>query len=109
MQHFGRYFSTEYKGNDDVALVTHYPDKGDTCAKISAFFEDSDVETQILYCKQGFENESYAAIQFNEPDEEEYLPDRFVIIENEEQIPHIRFFEYCCVFDGRRRWNCFCN
>ena len=49
------------------------------------------METQILYCKHGFENRDYAAIQFNEPDEEEYLPDRFVIIENEEQIPHIRF------------------
>ena len=84
-------FLRNIKANDDVALVTHYPDKGDTCAKISAFFEDSDVEAQILYCKQGFENRDYAAIQFNEPDEEEYLPDRFVIIENEEQIPHIRF------------------
>ena len=68
-------FLRNIKANDDVALVTHY----------------SDVETQILYCKQGFENRDYAAVQFNEPDEEEYLPDRFVIIENEEQIPHIRF------------------
>lgn len=82
-------FLKDYKAEQGVPLVTHYPDKGNTCAKISAFFEDSDGETQILYCKQGFENRDYAAIQFNEP-EEEYLPDRFVIIESEEQIPHIR-------------------
>ena len=29
-------FLRNIKANDDVALVTHYPDKGDTCAKINA-------------------------------------------------------------------------
>lgn len=78
------------KAEEDVPLVSHYPDKGDTCVKIGAFFEDSDTETQILYCRQGFENRDYAAIQFDEPEDEEFMPDRFAIIEDEEQIPHIR-------------------
>lgn len=83
-------FLRDIKAEEGVSLVTHCPDKGNTCVKISAFFEDSDTETQILYCKQGFENRDYAAIQFDEPDDEEYFPDRFAIIESKEQIPHIQ-------------------
>lgn len=83
-------FLRDIKANEGVSLVSHCPDKGNNCIKISAFFEDSDTETQILYCKQGFENRDYATIQFDEPDEEEYFPDRFAIIESKEQISHIR-------------------
>lgn len=83
-------FLRDVKSEENVSLVTHYPDKGDTCVKISAFFEDSDTETQILYCKQGTENRDYAAIQFDEPTDEEFMPDRFAIIESEEQIPYIK-------------------
>lgn len=83
-------FLRDVKAEDDVALITHIPDMGNTCSKISLFFEDSDTETQILYCKQGFERRDYAALQFEESSEEEDVPDRFVIIESEEQIPYIR-------------------
>lgn len=83
-------FLRDIKAEDKVPLISHYPDKGDTCVKIGAFFEDSDTETQILYCKQGFENRDYSAIQFDEPDDDEFMPNRFAIIEDEEQIPYIK-------------------
>ena len=72
-------------------IVPDPKDQGRELIKAAFYSQVLDKEMLAAFCKQGFENRDYAAIQFNEPDEEEYLPDRFVIIENEEQIPHIRF------------------
>lgn len=83
----------EAKGN---AIKVHIPHNQESCIKISFFIEGCDDETQILKVRQGFEQMNVFEVHSIDPDvdwndekELKYLPDRFIIIDNEEQIPYI--------------------
>lgn len=73
-------------------IYMHLPhlSKDNTCKKISFFIKPDSRESQILVIRKGNEQSSNLEIQMNDCDDERFMPERFVLIESEDQIPYIK-------------------
>lgn len=73
-------------------IYIHLPNlsKDNTCKKISFFIKPESRESQILVIRKGTEQSSNIEIQMNDCDDERFMPERFILIDSEDQIPYIQ-------------------
>ena len=87
-------------------IYMHLPhlSKDNTCKKISFFIKPDSRESQILVIRKGTEQSSNLEIQINDCDDERFLPERFILIDSEDQIPYIQIKNvraYAILIDGK--------
>lgn len=87
-------------------IYMHLPhlSKDNTCKKISFFIKPDSRESQILVIRKGNEQSSNLEIQMNDCDDERFMPERFILIESEDQIPYIKIKNvraYALLIDGK--------
>lgn len=71
-------------------IYLHLPSsKNNSCKKISFFITPTARESQILVIRKGEEQSASYEVNLKECTEEQYLPERFILIDSPEQIPYI--------------------